>query len=375
MNQDNISIIDIICSSGGLKMKLVKSIDMLFGGILAYILPSLPACKRPVSVKRILIIRPGGIGDAVFLLPIIRQLKYQGIEIDVLCERRNIGVFLSQNELLKTVYLYTRVRDVFSIFAKRYDAIIDTEQWHLLSGILTYFLRTSLKVGFSTRPLRAKLYNVCVRYDQNYELNNFQLLFGVIFENIANKPLELAGSFLLPDIAVSWIRNEKRWTDSIALFLGASIPERRLTLDEWKGMIQFLLSQKKVPVLIGGSDALVLSESLMQVFGDSIINYVGKLDLGRSAAVISSSSLFIGTDSGLLHIAAALGIPTLSIFGPGNAVKWAPKGEKHKVISMGLACSPCTRFGYTLPVCSGAVTCMRSLDVLNELKRRFYDQG
>ena len=48
----------------------------------------------PVKIKNILIIRPGGIGDAIFLLPVIKALKNEGVIIDILCENRNAQVFI-----------------------------------------------------------------------------------------------------------------------------------------------------------------------------------------------------------------------------------------------------------------------------------------
>jgi ADP-heptose:LPS heptosyltransferase len=65
-------------------------------------------------------------------------------------------------------------------------------------------------------------------------------------------------------------------------------------------------------------------------------------------------------DSGVLHIAVGLGVPTVSLFGPGRTKKWAPQGALHIVINKGLACSPCTTFG-TTPPCPHDARCMRDI--------------
>jgi ADP-heptose:LPS heptosyltransferase len=67
-------------------------------------------------------------------------------------------------------------------------------------------------------------------------------------------------------------------------------------------------------------------------------------------------------DSGVLHIAMGLGVPTVSLFGPGRAGKWAPRGERHIVINKGLSCSPCTTFG-TTPPCPISAQCLNDITV------------
>ena len=57
-----------------------------------------------------------------------------------------------------------------------------------------------------------------------------------------------------------------------------------------------------------------------------------------------------------------LGVPTVSLFGPGIAKKWAPEGDRHVVLNRHLACSPCTRFGYT-PKCPIQAQCMTGISV------------
>jgi ADP-heptose:LPS heptosyltransferase len=51
--------------------------------------------------------------------------------------------------------------------------------------------------------------------------------------------------------------------------------------------------------------------------------------------------LFIGNDSGISHMAAALGLPTMVIFGPTDQNVWSPRGDKTFVVRRGVSCSPC----------------------------------
>ncbi len=64
--------------------------------------------------------------------------------------------------------------------------------------------------------------------------------------------------------------------------------------------------------------------------------------------VIDKSAVLVSGDSGILHVGVGLGRPTVSLFGPGIAKKWAPRGDKHIVINKNLPCSPCTNLAIPL---------------------------
>jgi ADP-heptose:LPS heptosyltransferase len=65
------------------------------------------------------------------------------------------------------------------------------------------------------------------------------------------------------------------------------------------------------------------------------------LNLAEVAALLSRADIYLGNDSGTTHLAAALGTPTVALFGPSDARTWAPRGAKVSVLSLGVVCSPC----------------------------------
>lgn len=353
-----ISFLDIFRSIAPWRIKLLKAFDCLVGGTIAFLLPLLSKKEFPQKIKRILIIRPGGLGDAVFLLPILKALKNQGLIVDILCERRNAQVFTSQAELFNAIYLYDQ--DPFAIFANSYDVIIDTEQWHYLSALAAYFVGSSYKIGFATRPQRAKLFHRAVEYGvDEYELDNFLKLF----KGIVNVNCQLEGSFNIDLTTQDWA-NELIQDKFVALFLGASIVLRRFNEEQVMGIAQHYLKKGNSIVLLGGRDVSSFAQTIAaKINSPKILNKVGALSLIQSAALIQKSSLFIGPDSGLMHLACALGVPVIAVFGPGNLAKWGPKGEKHRIVTENVACCPCTRFGYTVPTCHGQYFCMKNIKI------------
>ena len=98
-----------------------------------------------------------------------------------------------------------------------------------------------------------------------------------------------------------------------------------------------------------------------------LMNFCGDLSLSETGALFERTKLLISTDSGILHLGVLSGVPTVSLFGPGIAKKWGPKGENHIILNKELPCSPCTRFGET-PPCSIGARCMTAITVNDVIK-------
>ncbi len=146
---------------------LIKKIDQFIGPILIKILPKQSLQKKSYIHKQILIIRPGGMGDALLLLPALKELyKATGFSIDVLCEPRNETIF-KNTSFIKSTYSYQNPVTLLKILFKPYDILIDTEQSHFLSAIIARLARAAIKAGFKTCS-REKMYtlSVCYRHDR-----------------------------------------------------------------------------------------------------------------------------------------------------------------------------------------------------------------
>jgi len=93
------------------------------------------------------------------------------------------------------------------------------------------------------------------------------------------------------------------------------------------------------------------------------------LTLAQAAALLARSDLYLGNDSGISHLAAAVGVPTVALFGPTDARQWAPRGEVVRILRRNAECSPCD-----MPVmkrCSHrkCLTSFHPTDVITELEK------
>ncbi len=116
-------------------------------------------------------------------------------------------------------------------------------------------------------------------------------------------------------------------------------------------------------VLVGtAADGVSQVASLMR---SEAVNLEGKTNLSQLAAILERCDIFIGADSGVMHLAAAMGTPLVAIFGPSNHRAWGPwpRDGRHIILRADLPCSPCSYVGYSVGQREGcqAMICMKAI--------------
>lgn len=95
------------------------------------------------------------------------------------------------------------------------------------------------------------------------------------------------------------------------------------------------------PLILGGPGDIESFGKVKHLFGDRVVDFVGKCNLRETIALLKRCGLFVGNDSGIMHLAAAAGTPLVALFGPQSPVKFGPWSDRATVIYKGLECSPC----------------------------------
>ncbi len=131
------------------------------------------------------------------------------------------------------------------------------------------------------------------------------------------------------------------------------LPERFGAVAEW------LAREKGFQVAwVGGGG----EQSLVPASRASDFNWAGKTPLPLLAALMERAKLFVGNDGGLLHMAAALDVPTVSVWGPTNPGKWGPKGAIHRQIRKVERCEGCIYWDYR-ETCRHDHACMKAVSI------------
>ena len=356
---------------------LLKRLDAAFGPALCALAARPQRAPETRTLRdfpggRVLVVRPGGIGDAVLLLPALAALRRAApaSPVDVLCEARNAPLF-ALSGLADRILPYDAhpLRTVRTLRRTRYAAALDTEQFHPSSALFCALSRAPLRIGFNVAPARFGVYTRIVPYDlSGPESAQFARLFAAALDlpaGDASPPFERS-SFEQITIPLP--------TTYAALHVGGSAPCKRWRSERFAALAAALAERHALPcVLLGAREDLPAARSILSLFPSHAsasspsspvvapVNLVGRLDLARTAAVCARASLLVGPDSGLAHLAAAVGTPVVALFGPSDPAKWGPPPDRGTALRHPLPCSPCSMFGYTKPCRSFA--CMDAISV------------
>ena len=340
-----------------MKATLLKRLDALLGPLLVRLLPNRKPAGGAGAPGSILVIRPGGIGDSILLVPALRALQasFPGCRIDILAEKRNAAAFLLCPGL-HAVHRYDSPSELLFVLRQSFDVVIDTEQWYRLSAIVARIVSAPRSLGFDSNE-RGGLCTHPVPYSlHEYEALSFFTLLAPLG---IYPPEEIATPFLaVPTAAVQASRKLLAPLGGkayVAVFPGASVPEKEWGIDRFRVVASSLAAAGIAVVVVGGEDTREAGERIAK--GGVALNLAGKGALLESAALIGGASVLVSGDSGLLHLAAGLGTPTVSLFGPSDPVKWGPKGEGHRVFRPTPTCAPCSKWG-TIPPCPDKARCM-----------------
>ncbi len=117
-------------------------------------------------------------------------------------------------------------------------------------------------------------------------------------------------------------------------------PGRQWPAAKFAETARIILGQRLVTyVVVGSSQDEVAARTLLACLPSETVDLVGKTDVGQLAAVLARCSLLLANDSGVGHLASAVGIPVISVFGPSNEKAWRPLTAT--VIASDLPCRPC----------------------------------
>ncbi len=127
-------------------------------------------------------------------------------------------------------------------------------------------------------------------------------------------------------------------------------PAKRWPSERFAGLIRRIIGELDAGVIIFGSgseartaDEIVKSAAVQPQDGSRILNLCGKTGLRELAALISGCDAFVTNDSGPMHMASALFVPVVAVFGSTDSAATGPFGPGHRVVSGDLPCSPCMK--------------------------------
>ena len=293
---------------------------------------------RPLALatppRSVLVVVTRRIGDVLLATPVVRSVKraWHDADIDALVFAGTEG-FLAGNADLRHVYTVPerpRASDHARLFAKlvrRYDLALS-----LLPGdrpTLYAWIAGRRRVGLLETDRKSywkrALLDAWVPFD-NLETHTVRMHLAL---------LEAIGVPAAPGVVPSWTpQDAERVATLLAPVAGrryAAIhpfPKFRYkmwTVEGWVALAHALRGRGLAVVLTGGpgADERAYVGGIAKAVPEAL-DVSGQLSLGGTALVVSQAALYVGPDTAITHAAAALGVPTVALYGPTNPVKWGP---------------------------------------------------
>ena len=151
----------------------------------------------------------------------------------------------------------------------------------------------------------------------------------------------------------------------VAIHPGASRPERAWAAERFGEVARGLIAHGARVLVLGGAHDREAARAVLSAAGPDGIDAVGQGGIARMAALVERCELFVGNDSGPMHVAAAVGTPTVSIFGPGVPWKTAPyvPAARRREVTRHFPCAPCRQefFRECDPAPSGKPWCLETV--------------
>jgi len=305
---------------------------------------------RCISGNNILVFAPNWLGDSVMSLPFFFTLRkaVPQARITVICRRYVSEIFarlkvkdkllvMEKTGLLETVSVIRKSSggagnyDICFILPPSFSSALAV----LLAGIKRRVgYGTDFRSLLLTDSLKGSLYrrgHIIERYLQLIERSGLY----------ARERISMPVLSPPPDWKVI-IKKLKIPEGYAVLSPGASYGEaKRWPPEKYRKLAQKIYSENSSFLAVVGSDRERDYLDRICIDNSYMINLAGRIDIHELTAVLRGAEAVVGNDSGTVHLSAALGVPTVAIFGSTSPEWTAPRGSSVEIISTGIPCSPC----------------------------------
>ena len=315
---------------------------------------SLPAGFNP---QRILVIKLDHLGDVLLATPVFSNLRCAYPSAEIHCLVGDWGKIGLQNHPHVDKILQYNARfffrpgspkpryKVLSILSRlrqqNYDLVIDLRgDW--LTALFALMKPTRYRLDYAWLQVANKL--KLAQFSGLHQLErNLDLL------RIADIPTPCK----LP--AFHTTAADQRWADDflrrlrilphcplIIIHPGSPISLKRWRTERFAAVADWLIKQKNAQILfVGTRDEVQIISNVQRQMNEKSINLAGETTVSQLAELLKRCHLFLGNDSGPMHVAAAVGAQTIGLYGPGNPARFGPVGLNCNTVRRQPHCPPC----------------------------------
>ena len=302
-------------------------------------------------------------GDIVHCFPALNDAAAQGVRFDWVVEEGFADV-AARHPAIDRVYSIAlrrwRKRPLRSLTEftgfirtlreQRYDRVLDA-QGLLKSAVIARCAQTSKRMGLAANsarePFASRFYDTTFEVPwKQHAIERLRVLFAAALEYQVDLN-ELTATSLAGDNAAS--TQQVAAQDSaglpVVLLQGTSWASKEYPVQGWQQLCLELAARGATAVQLISSNASEhdRARGVARALGGQVPGFEAPAPepLGRVVDRIAGAGLVVGVDSGLTHLAAALGVPTLGLYGPTSAELTGARGTKAYNLASGFDCAPC----------------------------------
>lgn len=327
----------------------------------------------------ILIVKLSAIGDVIHTLPALTALRraFPQAHITWVVEEAAAEIILDHPDLNRVLISQRKtwmkeikegqaretlreIKDfICTLRNRKFDLIID---FHGLfkSALLVFLSRGNRKIGYdSYQELSGLFYREKIKEDMNKHAVDRYLDFLTYLGVDDYEPEFKIAIGEKNKEKIQTLLSENHVQDAFITINPVAYWETKLWDDEHFANLCDRLGEvyPELPIILTGQHSPSLEKIRSLCHRDDVMNWGGKTTLKDLAELYRQANILITTDSGPMHLAAAMGTPVVALFGPTNPLRTGPYGSGHVVIQEPLACVPCF-----LKKCD-KMTCMKNITV------------
>lgn len=319
-----------------------------------------------MKAYRVLVKGNNWLGDAVMSLPAIGGIKLvkPGAHVTVLTKEALAPLYRASEEADEILSYNGTLEAVRSLRKREFDACLILPR-SFKSALLSALGRIPVRIGYAA-DTRSLLLTVPVpRGEETLKTHRVYYYFNLLRGFAPTPPVPRPKLKVLPE-AEAWARGfldalPIQGRQAVVMNPGSAYGgAKRWPADRYGALGRRLARELDAFVaVVGGPGERTLTGEVAGRIGRFAADLGGKTSIPETIALISRCGLFVGNDTGPMHIADALGKPIVAIFGPTDPVTTRPFGRDHEILRRPLECSPCLQRECPL----GHHDCMRSIEV------------
>jgi ADP-heptose:LPS heptosyltransferase len=318
--------------------------------------PLLSASVKTDKIRSILVIHQGALGDFILALPTIETLRdtfpkaklvlmgfprilelvdqrFYADEILSIDQRGMASFFVRGSPLDRPLSQFFSTFDLLVVFGKDGEGTLTGNLKQACQGLILHIN------PFPQWTERIHLTDHLLRELSRYGFPPSEKIPRLF---LSEKDKDWGKSFC----RVKGLTDEEK-SKAIVVHPGSGSKKKVWPLDRFLELIHYFQGHfnSRILIVLGPAEGPEVQKAFGGMEWELALTaplLVKGLSLLELASVMEGCRLFIGNDSGITHMAAALGIPTIAIFGPSDHKIWFPKGEKVFVVRKELNCSPCS---------------------------------